>query len=68
MAADRHTDARDHNTFCVIYTTHAKCNKRIQIREKTLSGVTVTVLSSYRNVVGKNGGDQAWIEVDVDLL
>ena len=24
---DRHTVARDHNTFCVVYTTHAKCKK-----------------------------------------
>jgi len=24
---DRHTDARDHNTFPVVYATHAKCNK-----------------------------------------
>jgi len=30
MAADRqtdtHTDARDHNTFCVVYDSYAKCN------------------------------------------
>jgi len=32
---DRHTDARDHNTFCVVYDSRKMYNKEERRRDKT---------------------------------